>query len=75
MGAGDEESAGGERGGVLMAEDAKALWEKYYVLTLEMQKFLNREDVDDEDFHDFMDKLEKFRVYPVLNFRIYYKLF
>ena len=30
-----------------MAEDAKALWEQYYVLTLEMQKFLNREDVDE----------------------------
>ena len=30
-----------------MADDAKTLWEKYYVLTLEMQKFLNREDVDE----------------------------
>lgn len=30
-----------------MTEDAKALWEKYYVLTLEMQKFLNREDIDE----------------------------
>ena len=47
MGAGNEEGARGERGGVLMAEDAKALWEKYYILTLEMQKFLNREDIDE----------------------------
>ena len=54
MGAGDEESAGGERGGVLMAEDAKTLWEKYYVLTLEMQKFLNRENVD-----EFLDIAEQ----------------
>ena len=30
-----------------MAEAAKALWEKYYTLTLEMQKFLNREDIDE----------------------------
>ena len=30
-----------------MAEAAKELWEKYYVLTLEMQKFLNRENVDE----------------------------
>ncbi len=54
MGAGDEEGARGERGGVLMAEDAKALWEKYYVLTLEMQKFLDREDVD-----EFLDIAEQ----------------
>ena len=30
-----------------MAEDAHALWEQYFVLTQEMQKFLNREDVDE----------------------------
>ena len=30
-----------------MAEDAKSLWEKYYILTLEMQKFLNRENIDE----------------------------
>ena len=30
-----------------MAEDAKTMWEKYYILTLEMQKFLNREDIDE----------------------------
>ena len=47
MGAGNEEGARGERGGVLMAEAARALWEKYYTLTLEMQKFLNREDIDE----------------------------
>ncbi|MBQ8699823.1 MAG: flagellar protein FliT [Schwartzia sp.] len=29
-----------------MAEDAKSLWDTYYVLTQEMQKFLDREDVD-----------------------------
>ena len=29
-----------------MAEDVKTLWEKYYVLTKEMQKFLDRDDVD-----------------------------
>ena len=47
MGAGDEEGTGGERGGVLMAEDAHALWEQYFVLTQEMQKFLDREDIDE----------------------------
>ena len=47
MGAGDEEGARGERGGVLMAEDAHALWEQYFVLTQEMQKFLDREDIDE----------------------------
>lgn len=46
MGAGDEEGESGERGGVLMTEDANALWEQYFVLTREMQKFLDREDVD-----------------------------
>ena len=30
-----------------MAEDAHALWEQYYVLTQEMQKFLDREDIDE----------------------------
>ncbi len=30
-----------------MAEDAKALWEQYFVLTREMQKFLDREDIDE----------------------------
>ena len=29
-----------------MADDAKALWEQYFVLTKEMQKFLDREDID-----------------------------
>ena len=47
MGAGDEEGPRGERGGVLMAGDAKELWEKYYILTMEMQKFLNRENIDE----------------------------
>ena len=47
MGAGDEESPRRERGGVLMAEDAHALWEQYFVLTKEMQKFLDREDIDE----------------------------
>ena len=46
MGAGDEEGPRGERGGVLMVEDANALWEQYFVLTKEMQKFLDREDID-----------------------------
>ena len=36
---------------------------------------VNREDVDEKDFHDFMDKIEKFTVYPVLNLRIYYNIF
>ena len=30
-----------------MAGDAKELWEKYYILTMEMQKFLNRENIDE----------------------------
>ena len=30
-----------------MAEDAHALWEQYFVLTQEMQKFLDREDIDE----------------------------
>ena len=30
-----------------MAGDAKELWEKYYILTVEMQKFLNRENIDE----------------------------
>ena len=47
MGAGDEEGPRGERGGVLMAKDAYALWEQYFVLTQEMQKFLDREDIDE----------------------------
>ena len=47
MGAGDEEGPRGERGGVLMAKDANVLWEQYYVLTKEMQKFLDREDIDE----------------------------
>ena len=29
-----------------MAEKAKAIWEKYYILTLEMKKFLDRDDID-----------------------------
>ncbi|MBQ9376424.1 MAG: flagellar protein FliT [Schwartzia sp.] len=29
-----------------MAEDVKVLWEKYYILTTEMQKFLDRNDID-----------------------------
>lgn len=45
MGAGDEEGAGG-KGRFLMPEEARRLWEKYYVLTLEMQKFLDRENID-----------------------------
>ena len=30
-----------------MAEDATVLWEQYFVLTKEMQKFLDREDIDE----------------------------
>ena len=30
-----------------MAEDAATLWEQYFVLTQEMQKFLDREDIDE----------------------------
>ena len=36
---------------------------------------VTKEDIDDEDFHDGVNKLEKFTVYPVLNFRIYYNVF
>ena len=36
---------------------------------------VQKEDVDDKDFHDAVDALEKFTVYPVLNFRIYYNIF
>lgn len=36
---------------------------------------VTKEDIDDEDFHDGVNKLEKFTVYPVLNFRIYYNAF
>ena len=53
MGAGDEKGARGERG-VLTVESTKALWEKYYVLTVEMQKFLDREDID-----EFLDIAEQ----------------
>ena len=45
MGAGHEEGPGG-KGCILMAEDVKALWEKYFILTTEMQKFLDRDDID-----------------------------
>ncbi len=30
-----------------MAEDAHVLWDQYFVLTKEMQKFLDREDIDE----------------------------
>ena len=36
---------------------------------------VSKADVDDKDFHDFMDKMEKVTIYPVLNFRIYYRIF
>lgn len=36
---------------------------------------LTKEDIDDEDFHDVVNSLEKFTVYPVLNIRIYYNIF
>lgn len=36
---------------------------------------VNKADVDDKDFHKFVDKMEKFTIYPVLNFRIYYRIF
>ena len=36
---------------------------------------LSKEDVDDKDFHDAMNTLEKFTIYPVLNIRIYYNIF
>jgi hypothetical protein len=36
---------------------------------------VNKADVEDKDFRDVVDKLEKFTVYPVLNFRIYYNIF
>ena len=36
---------------------------------------VHKDDVEDEDFHDVMKKLEKFTVYPVLNFRIYCNIF
>ena len=36
---------------------------------------VNKADVEDKDFRDVVDKLDKFTVYPVLNFRIYYNIF
>lgn len=36
---------------------------------------VKKDDVDDEDFHDAVDIMEKIIVYPVLNFRIYYNIF
>ena len=35
----------------------------------------SKEDVDDKDFHKFMKNVERFTVYPVLNFRLYYRIF
>lgn len=36
---------------------------------------VNKDDVDDKDFHDFVKNMEKFTIYPVLNLRIYYNIF
>lgn len=36
---------------------------------------INQNDVEDDDFHDAIDTMEKITVYPVLNFRIYYRIF
>lgn len=35
----------------------------------------SKADIDDKDFHDAVDIMEKVTIYPVLNFRIYYKIF
>ncbi|MBQ9665846.1 MAG: hypothetical protein IJ635_05970 [Bacteroidaceae bacterium] len=36
---------------------------------------VDRNDVDDEDFHDAIKTIEGIGIYPVLNFRIYYNIF
>lgn len=36
---------------------------------------VTKDDIDDEDFHDAVDALEKFTIYPVLNIRIYFNTF
>lgn len=36
---------------------------------------VSKADVDDKDFHKFMNNMEKIRIYPVLNFRMYYRIF
>ena len=36
---------------------------------------ITKDDIDDDDFHDVMNSLEKFTVYPVLNFRLYFNAF
>lgn len=35
----------------------------------------HKDDIDDKDFHDAVKIIEKVKVYPVLNFRIYYNVF
>ena len=47
-----------------MAGDASALWEQYFVLTKEMQKFLDREDVDEflniaEQRNEIFDRMQE----------------
>ena len=36
---------------------------------------VNKNDIDDKDFHDVVKTVEKIKVYPVLNLRVYYKIF
>lgn len=36
---------------------------------------MKKDDIDDEDFHDAVKIIERIKVYPVLNFRIYYNAF
>ena len=36
---------------------------------------MKKDDIDDEGFHDAVKIIERIKVYPVLNFRIYYNAF
>ncbi len=36
---------------------------------------MQKNDIDDKDFHDAVKIIERVKVYPVLNFRIYYNVF
>lgn len=36
---------------------------------------VSKQDINDKDFHDAVDIMEKVTIYPVLNFRIYYNIF
>lgn len=36
---------------------------------------MRKDDIDNEDFHDAVKIIERVKVYPVLNFRLYYNVF